>query len=153
MGEVGRRVLLECAEHVVGLKGRRHEEIKQNGETALLDRLRTGSKLTKRDSKKLLSLRISAITDKHGEVPVAEIRRKAVFLFLTNKQCFRHNLLCLSEICGPGNPAVVLCTRSCGPVDGTAVASMPESGYVLRNQTTQISMTRSTIGYTLSMVK
>ena len=123
MGEVGRRVLLECAEHVVVLKGIGCEDCKPNGETALLDRLRTGTKLTEVDSNKLLSLRMSAVADKHGEVLAAEIRRKAVFLFLTNKQCFRHNLLCLSETCGNRNPAVVLCTRSRGPVDGKAVGS------------------------------
>ena len=88
-----------------------------------MNRMRVGGKLTQGDSEKLLSLRISDVENKHGKASANKIRKKAVFLFLTNKQCSRHNIICLRETCGDTNPAVVLCTQSHGPADGNAVGS------------------------------
>ena len=126
--EVGCRVVLACAEHVVGLKGWSRKGIEPTGEAALLNRLRVGDKLTQGDSNKLLSLHISAIEKKHGKAPADEIRKKAVFLFLTNQQCARRNIICLGKTCDNTNPAVVLPTQRHGPINGNAVESHFPSG-------------------------
>lgn len=144
MTEVGRRVLLECAECVVGLKGPIITDIKKSGETALLNRLRVGDKLTRRDGQKLMSLHILALATKHGNEAANNICKNAVFLYVTENECLRPNLIYLSETCSKKNPAVILFKKSIGP-NGSSVGghfsskrSSPRDSIICVNATVRL---------------
>jgi hypothetical protein len=77
----------ECGRKVMHLSTSRRMADSQRFEKTLLQKIRKGAvDLTEKDIKRLLSLRLDNIQEKHGLDTVQNIKKKSVFLYYTNKQ-------------------------------------------------------------------
>ena len=113
--EIGRRCLLECAEHVMDLKGSKRIKKKQKKDKALMARLRTTEDVSEEDVKKLLSLRLDNIAKLHGEEYVRQIEERAVYMFFRNDKRITHNIERIIKNSSKDNPVAICKTTSSGP--------------------------------------
>jgi PIF1-like helicase len=116
MTRKGRSAFLRCAEKVLQLKQIRRvcdDEPAKNRE--MLERVRIGENIQDSDVDKIMSLHLDVIRDKHGPEVVAEIEKKAVYLFWTNEKRMRLNHQRLLELTSDDNPAAIIRPWGHGP--------------------------------------
>lgn len=110
MTMAGRKALLECTENVMELGGSKRIKADQIEDKELVARIRvaTETEIPQKDVDKIQSLHLDNIRLKHGPDFVADIEKRAIYLFFLNSKRVRHNLFSLSRVCSKENP-VALC--------------------------------------------
>ena len=125
MTALGRRVFLECSEHVMDLKGsKRISDDKQDDKDLIANiRIATEIEVEDRHVKKLMSLRLDRIRALHGNEVVKDIEDKAIYLFYKNEKRIRHNLKMLARHQSPENPVAMMKAKSHNNKFGKGIAS------------------------------
>ena len=121
MVQRGRAVFKACAEQVVELTTSKRVQEDKIKDKELMDRLRMGVDIKDDDIKKLLSLHLDAINEKHGAAVVQDIEDRAIHLFFTNEKRIRRNLEQICKKATPDNPAARVTPTCTGPVGGKPV--------------------------------
>jgi hypothetical protein len=123
MTQKGREVFRTCANTVFKLSTLRRLSDSKQDDKDLMQRVRTGDKITDNDVAKLQSLHLDSIRDKHGPDTVAAIEKDAVYLFWTNEKRTKHNLERLSKLNTPENPTAIVRTKGYGDKFGKSINS------------------------------
>jgi PIF1-like helicase len=112
MTRKGQSAFLRCAENVLQLKQiRRVCDAEPAKNRDMLKRVRVCEDIQDADVNKIMSLHLDVIRDKHGPDVVAEIEKKAVYLFWTNEKRMRLNHQRLLELTSDNNPAAIIRQR------------------------------------------
>jgi energy-coupling factor transporter ATP-binding protein EcfA2 len=123
MTQKGRQVFLRCAENVFQLQSIQRVSDSQREAKEMLDRVRIGENVLDKDVRKIQSLHLNAIREKHGDDYVKEIENEAVYLFWTNEKRAQRNLFRLGETNTDQNPTVIVKPISQGGKYGIGIAS------------------------------
>jgi hypothetical protein len=123
MTQKGRQVFLRCAENVFQLQNIQRVSHSQREAKEMLDRIRIGENVLDKDVRKLQSLHLNAIRERHGDSYVKEIEKNAVYLFWTNEKRAEKNLFRLGQTNTDENPTIIVKPISKGGKYGIGVAS------------------------------
>jgi PIF1-like helicase len=123
MTQKGRQVFLRCAENVFQLQSIQRVSQSQREAKEMLDRIRIGVNVLDKDVRKLQSLHLNAIRERHGDSYVKEIEKEAVYLFWTNEKRAQKNLLRLGQTNTDQNPTIIVKPISKGGKYGIGIAS------------------------------
>ena len=117
----GNQLYRELAETVFKLPVVRRIQDNKTRDKDLVDRVRLGDAVTKQDCAKILSLKLKAIKDKHGDNAVDEIKKKSIFLFFTNEKRINHNIKTLCKTNTEEHPTAVFKSQSTSVKNGKGV--------------------------------
>lgn len=122
---IGRSVLKECAENVYDLHGSKRISDKQADDKDLVSQIRlaTENGVDSKHIDRLMNLHLDNMKTRHGDEVVAEIERKAMYLFYTNEKRIRHNVEQLAKQQNTDNPVALLKCHSISNTYGKGVAS------------------------------
>lgn len=114
MADKGRKVLRDCAKHVLELKTSRRITGNKAIDKQLIEKIRVREALTEAEVSKLLNLHIDKLQQRITKEEFDEIKAKAMYLFYRNKPRIRHNLQMIYNQHSSTNPIAVIRAKSTG---------------------------------------